>query len=608
VSGVRRRDLLRGGAAAVGAALGTGVARGAPGAPAPVPGAAAPDPDLRIPADVRTDGPFLHGVASFDPTPDGVVLWTRVAGAAGLVEVRWVVARDPDLDQVVATGTTTTGPERDHTVAVDVDRLVPASTYFYRFEVDRGTSPTGRTRTAPAPGAPTPGGRLRIGVVSCASYDEGWFTAYRHLADHDLDLVVHLGDYIYEHARGSAPAGRQADPPHPCRTLADYRRRHAQARADADLQRLHQLHPVAPTWDDHDVAGNAWRDGAGDHDPDEDGPWAVRREAAIRAWYEWLPVRHDDAGRVRRVLRLGDLADLVLVDTRLEGRDEQVGRGDGAAAVLADPGRRLLGADQLAWLADELTASRARWRLLANQVMLAPAHLEVPAVLGGILGRFALVADGRAINPDQWDGYPAERERLLAVLRDRGIGDVVVLTGDLHSSWAAEVPDPADRARRLAVEVVVPAVSSPTFADTLGAVGPLSELGRRVAIGDNPHLRWVDLDHRGYVVLDVADGHVRADWWHLDDVSSPGGDQAHGASWQVRAGTPALEAVDGPMGPRPASPTAPAPAAPPLPSDAGGDGWPWGLTGTIAAGTLGAVAWVRRRVRRRPASQDEVEV
>ena len=542
------------------------------------------------------DGVFRHGVASGDPLSDRVLLWTRVSGAEADVEVTWLVGRDHELADVVGRGTATAAAARDHTVQVDATGLAPDTTWYYAFEAGGERSPVGRTRTAPAPGALPAAGRLRIGVVSCAAYAEGWFTAYGLLAERDLDLVVHLGDYIYEHDEAPVAPERRHDPPDVARTLEDYRRRHAQHRTDTDLQRLHQLHPLAAVWDDHDVADNAWSDGAGAHDPEVDGPWGERRAAAVQAWLEWLPVRRPaGAESVHRTLALGALADLVLIDTRLEGRDRQVdGDAPDVAAAVADPDRHLVSPAQMDWLTGQLTGSSARWRLLANQVMLAPARLEVPDLMAPVAGRIALVADGEVLNPDQWDGYAADRDRLLAVLAGEGVGNVVVLTGDLHSSWAAEVPDPAGGDRPLAAEFVVPSVSSTSFADVVGTTGPLAELTRQAVALPNPHLRWVDLERHGYVVLDVAPDAVQADWWHLDTVMTPGSPERLAASWRVADGradlTPAQEAMAG------RGTVAAAPAGAPPPGRADPDrAWSWGLLGTAVAAAAGTLVWLRRR-------------
>ena len=307
---------------------------------------------------------FVHGVASGDPLTDRVMLWTRVT-PPGPVPVEWVMARDPGLADVVATGTTDATPEHDGTVHVDVTGLEPGTSYHYGFRAAGVSSPVGRTRTLPA--HPD---RLRLAMVSCAKFNAGFFNAYARIAGRDdLDFLLHLGDYIYEASNTppksqtpGADIGRAFDPLHECVTLDDYRTRYAQYRADPDVQLLHAAHPVVATLDDHEFADGAWRDGAAEHRP-EYGPWADRKANAFRAREEWLPVRRPapaDPERVWREVAIGDLVDLFLIDTRTR-RDEPV-----PDPAMSDPDRTALGPEQRGWLFDRLGGSTARWRLLAN--------------------------------------------------------------------------------------------------------------------------------------------------------------------------------------------------------------------------------------------------
>ncbi|HWC12686.1 MAG TPA: alkaline phosphatase D family protein [Acidimicrobiales bacterium] len=463
--------------------------------------------------------PFAHGVASGDPVADGVVLWTRLSpSGAGPLDLRWQVATTPDLGQVVAEGHTEAVAERDFTVKVDVGGLDPGTTYYYRFESAGRLSPVGRTRTAPT-GVTE---RIRLGVVSCACWSHGFFNAYRHLAERDVDLVLHLGDYIYEDGDAWEEVDRVHQPPHRLRTLADYRSRHAQYKTDLDLQELHRRHPMVALWDDHDVAGNAWRDGAADHDPDADGDWGRRRAAAIRAYLEWLPVRTPDESRpdrIHRSFRLGDLVDLTVLDTRLAGRDRPAAEGERPVAAIGRE-RSLLGAEQWAWLRAELRSSSARWHVLANQVMVAPLRvLDIPGPLRRLVP--GLVAGGVGVNSGQWDGYPEERARLFALLEERGLQNVVVLTGDLHSSWAGELTlDPKGRTEAVGVEFVTPSVTSRSFAEEVAPPVPGGRAAlRRLVASQNPHFRFFDLEGHGYVLMDVTPERLRAEFWHVRTVA-----------------------------------------------------------------------------------------
>lgn len=541
---------------------------------------------------------FDHGVASGDPTATSVVLWTRVTTTAADVALRWTIARDSAMEEVVRSGEAVAHVDADHTVHVDVDGLDPASTYSFAFELSDGTrSPVGRTRTARAA---ADDGEIRLGVVSCSSFAAGAFTAYGHLAGADVDLVVHLGDYLYETGRGP----RRHEPPDAPVSLDDYRRRHAQQRSDHDLQRLHAAVPMAPVWDDHDVAGNAWRSGAAGHDPDRHGPWEQRRAAAIRAWLEWLPVRRPDPERPERIWRqlpLGGVADLMLLDTRHDGRDEQVSTGDDeGAAALASPDRRLISEEQRAWLAEALTTSTATWRILGNQVVLTPLAFDIPAALARSTSALGLTIEGKVVNPDAWDGYPAERTRVLEAVR--AAGPTIVLTGDVHSSWAFEVVD--DDGVPVTVEWVTPSVTSQPFSEIVGLPSPsLAPIAVDTIRGQLPQVRWAELTRHGFLVVALRSDEAQCDWWHVDlDV----GGAAVAASWAVTPAESRLRETT-PLGPRDA--TAPAPTVPPSTTStmvgerdpAGGGGAPKGAlaaAGAVAAAAAAALVAIRRRGHR----------
>jgi alkaline phosphatase D len=501
---------------------------------------------------------FAHGVASGDPRPDGVLLWTRVTPTAGSrpgsgegpdAEVRWTVFRDAALADPVATGTVTTGPDRDHTVKADVRGLEPETTYWYRFGLDGAWSRIGRTRTAPAP-ASSPD-RLRFGLVSCSNWQAGFFAAYRHLAERgDLDLVVHVGDYLYEYPAGDFTAGGTTVRPHtPANemiTLADYRRRHAQYKTDRDLQALHARLPWAITWDDHESANDAWARGARNHTPSTEGPWRRRIAAARQAYHEWMPIRSTSGGRIYRRLRFGTLADLSLLDLR-SYRSRQVSPLDGRG--LTDPGRTITGARQLDWVVDGLSESDARWRLIGNSVMISPVGLDfVPNdVAGAIAHMFGVPEDGFILNADAWDGYTADRRHLLTHLGDERIRNTVFLTGDIHSSWACDVPEDAATypfSPSLATEIVTTSVTSDNVDDFLRvpprSVSPLAEGVIRAV---NRHVGYTELDSHGYVVVDVTAERTQADWYHLADRTARGSGARRAASLATVSGTQRLRRV-----------------------------------------------------------------
>ena len=486
---------------------------------------------------------FGHGVASGDPRPDGVVLWTRLDTAG---PVAWEVAADPAFAQVTAAGTTHATADQDGTVHVDVGGLQPATTYHYRF-TDPATgrrSPAARTRTLPGPGAT----HVRFAMVSCAKYNAGFFNAYARIAARDdLDFVLHLGDYIYEAAQVPPPSqtpaadiGREVDPLHECTSLDDYRRRYAHYRLDPDVAALHLAHPVIATVDDHEFADGTWRDGSVEHRPDRDGPFAARRALAWQARWEWLPARPPDPAdpeRIYRTVPIGRLADLLLIDIRTH-RDQPAT----TPAGLDDPARTMLGAAQRAWLLAELAASQARWRLLANPSPLGHTWSDrLPAHTRAALAIVKLIApDGDGPDPDQWDGYPFERDTLIAALPP----DTVVLSGDVHVSLAMDLsPDPFDPAvAPTGVEFTTASLTSQNVDDKMGWAPRTESLAiERAYVDALPHVRWCELDSNGYVVIDVTHDEVTAEWWHVDTVLHPSANETCAARWTVRHGTNRLD-------------------------------------------------------------------
>lgn len=498
----------------------------------------------------RFSDPFRHGVASGDPLPDGVVLWTRVtADEEGSVELEWRVAADPDLADAVAEGTTVTDASTDYTVHAEVRGLAPATTYFYGFEALGRRSPVGRTRTAPL----GPCERLRFALVSCAKYTAGYFNVYARIAERDdLDFVLHVGDYIYEYGNDdpkSAPGpriGRAVEPPHEARTLADYRARYAHYRRDPDLQLVHETHPVVATLDDHELADDAWRGGAGGHDAAREGDWAARRDAALRAWREWMPVRlppPPNETRVYRTLAFGDLADVIMLDGRTK-RDPQT-----TGPEMDAPGRSVLGQEEHEWLLAELSRSRATWRLIGNDVMIGQVYTGfMPEELGNPLSEVGVLTKReRGPEPDQWDGYTAERADLIDFLHAEAVENVVFLSGDVHTAWAVELkrrPEDADEAPA-AVELVTASITTENLDDDLGGEPRTRSLDiERTVIEENPHVHWVNLDAHGYVLVDVDHERVRAEWWFVAETARRSAAEHRDAVFEVRSGEPRLRRVE----------------------------------------------------------------
>ncbi|MFH9737846.1 alkaline phosphatase D family protein [Streptomyces roseolus] len=504
---------------------------------------------------------FLHGVASGDPLPDGVLLWTRVtpspeavpgSGLGADVRVDWEVAEDRAFARVVASGAATASAATDHTVKADVRGLRPATAYFFRFTAGGAVSAAGRTRTAPAADSAAPG--VRFGVVSCANYEAGHFSAYRHLASRgDLDAVLHLGDYLYEYASGVYPEAKDTvrthEPRHEIVSLADYRTRHGRYKTDPDLQALHAAHPVVAIWDDHEFANDAWTGGAENHTPGTEGDWAARVAAAKRAYFEWMPVRTSTEGTVFRRLRFGRLADLHLLDLR-SFRSAQAKTGSGS---VDDPERTLTGRAQLDWLKSGLAGSDAAWQLVGTSVMISPvAFGSLPAYLLEPLAELmGLPTEGIAVNVDQWDGYTDDRRELLGHLSARGIRNTVFLTGDIHMAWANDVPARAATyplSASVATEFVVTSVTSDNLDDLLDvAPGTLSVVAAGAVKAANRHVKWVDMDHHGYGVLDVTADRSQMDYYTVSDKRDPAATASWARSYRTLSGTQRVERVYQPV-------------------------------------------------------------
>jgi alkaline phosphatase D len=488
---------------------------------------------------------FRHGVASGDPLAEGVILWTRVSAPSNATpEVIWEVASDTAFKSIVVRGRTVTGQHRDFTVKIDVSGLNPATTYYYRFQTLGERSASGRTRTLP----PSAASHVRLAIASCSNFPFGYFNAYARIAERvDLDAVLHLGDYIYEYENGrygdGKAFGRVSDPDREIVSLYDYRTRHAQYKTDPDLQEAHRQHPWIVVWDDHEVANNTWRDGAENHQPDRgDGGWTARRDAAVQAFFEWMPIREDRATRQPRIYRtfgFGGLVDLIMLDTRVIDRDEQAGRREDVS-VADDPNRSVLGRAQEQWLFGELSASKragVKWQLLGQQIPFAPLSL----------------AGAPMSSTDTWDGYRPSRHRVLDAIKGQQLSNVVVLTGDVHSSWGYDIaPNPWDGydsssgRGTLAVEVVTPSITSPS------AFGPPAEAAQRVEklLKERPHLRYVDGNLRGYVVFDVTRERVQADWYYVPTVTEHTRVEQFGKGLVSVGGSPHLTDVGSPARPK----------------------------------------------------------
>lgn len=476
--------------------------------------------------------PFSLGIASGDPLPDGVVLWTRLApkpleAGGGMppepIEVSWQIADDEAMSRIVQAGTAVANPSWAHSVHVEVSGLRPERWYWYRFKVGTELSPTGRTRTAP-PADALPA-RLRFAFASCQHYETGLFTAYDHLAREDLDLVVHLGDYIYEGAANDQRVRRHNSPE--IFQLDDYRARYALYKSDPSLQRAHAIAPWIVTWDDHEVANNYAGDIPGT--PSTKPAFLLRRAAAYQAYFEHMPLRrsaqpHGPDMLLYRSLNYGRLAQFHVLDTRQYRTDQP--QGDGVKPphpVLMDPQGTALGDRQRDWLFTGLTRSPATWNVLAQQIMFA----RVDRTRGPAIG----------YSMDQWPGYEFERRRLLRHFADKKIKNPVVLTGDIHSNWANELIADFDQldSQSVGTEFVGTSISS-------GGDGTETPKTNSELLAENPFVKFHNTE-RGYVRCELTPQHWRTDYRTVPFVTKPGAPVNTRASFVVESGRPILKRV-----------------------------------------------------------------
>lgn len=493
------------------------------------PGAALPQPAFSA-------DPFSLGIASGAPLPDGVVLWTRLApdplNGGGMpplpVAVRWEIAHDEQFRRIAQAGTATADPLFAHSVHVEAQGLEPERWYWYRFMAGNAVSSTGRTRTAPAVAAAVD--RFRFAFASCQQYEQGYYAAHRHMAAEDIDLVVFLGDYIYESSWGRKHV-RKHESGEP-RTLEQYRNRYARYKSDADLQRCHASFPWLVTWDDHEVSNDYANDRAQTLDPD----FLARRASAYRACYEHMPLRRSalpEGPHMRLYGRhgFGSLVQFHVLDGR-QYRDHQPcakpGRGGGnvvddtGCAARRDPQRTLLGMEQEAWLHAGLAASRARWNIIAQQTLMAQMGHRRPG-------------PGQQFWTDGWDGYPAARARLLDAIAKRRPGNPLVIGGDMHFNCVADLKADFDdpRSRVVATEFVATSITSQ---------GP-DQARLDAQRADNPHVRFANSERRGYVVMEVGERRCLARLRAIESEKDADTPASTLASFAVENGRPGAEAA-----------------------------------------------------------------
>ena len=452
--------------------------------------------------------PFYHGVASGDPRDESVVIWTRFTPERKLpeVEIYWEVASDPTFQFLVESGRFATGPARDYTVKVVVENLQPGEEYYYRFKKGTKTSETGKTRTTPLSSE-----ILKFGVVSCSNYEWGYFNAYRALAnEEDPNAIVHLGDYIYEYgtgAYGKTTPGTIPIPKKEIVSLEEYRTRYSQYRLDPDLRAAHANHPFITIWDDHEITNNAYKEGAQNHQPDDEGNYEERKSAAVQTYYEWLPIREDT--KPYRSFSYGGLADLIMLDERLAGRAKQLDSiGD---PMLYDSSQTMLGETQLEWFLDQLGESDAQWKVIGNQVIFSYLDWGTETF---------------SINLDSWDGYPVERNKIAEFIKTNDLENIVFITGDTHSSWAFEAThkpvenyDQATGEGAYAVEFGTTSINSANSNERFPDDTIRYHESQIVNSPINPHLKYANLRDHGYLILELTEGKATATWKYVETLS-----------------------------------------------------------------------------------------
>lgn len=471
--------------------------------------------------------PFYHGVASGDPTQSAVIIWTKLTLNSTYkkdVSVSYKVSETPDFKTVVKSAKVTTGLARDYTVKVDVTGLKENTVYYYCFYFKGKQSIIGQTKTL----ASNPS-EMNIAFAACSNYEWGYFTNYRFIAENPkIDLVVHLGDYIYEYAPGGygdTTIGRKHVPAKEITTIDDYRTRYSQYRLDPDLQMAHQLKPFVTTWDDHEIANNAYVDGAQNHQ-DNEGDWCQRKNAGKQAYYEWMPVRETPENELYRAFQVGNLLNLVILDTRIAGRSAQV--DSITDPHFADEDRTILGTEQYQWLTNQLK-SGSKWQIIGNQVPFGPMYTGAEN-------------NQKQVYLDGWDGYPAERKRLINWFKQQQLKDIVWVTGDYHASFAMEndLTGTKDSSDNVSVEFIVTSITSANSDEWTDNQAEL-DAEQAAYLHNNPHLSYLNgIDH-GFLVLHITQEKAVAQFYYASDIRAKTGMLRLEKTFEVHSGSPVLK-------------------------------------------------------------------
>lgn len=468
--------------------------------------------------------PFYHGVASGDPLPDRVIIWTRVTpeDSVSSINVKWEIAEDEKFSSIYQSDSVNTSALRDYTVKVDVDALKPDHIYYYRFAALGKTSIVGRTKTAPVDAKDS----LKFAVVSCANWEWGYFNPYDKIADREvLDAVLHLGDYIYEYGvgkYGDTLIGRINIPAYEIVSLKDYRTRYSLYRLDKGLRRVHQQHPFIAIWDDHEIANNSTATGAQNHQPEE-GDYEKRKAVAKQTYYEWMPIR--ESGELYRSYSFGPLADVIMLDERLAGRDPEI--TDINNSDLKKENRSMLGAKQLGWFEQNLKSSKAVWKVIGNQVIFSDVYLEN---LNPKMPR----------NLDSWDGFPVEKKKIVDFIFQNKIQDIIITSGDTHSSLAIEAAvDVKKKYQPFAVEFGTTSVSSAN-SDEYSPVDTVKKTEQKI-VKYNPHVKYLNQRDHGYLLLTLYPTKSKAEWYYVETLRKPETKEYLGKKFEVEKGSSRLK-------------------------------------------------------------------
>lgn len=459
---------------------------------------------------------FVHGVASGDPSQHSAVIWTRITqDAAEPAAVIWEVSETKAFDVVAARGTVTTSSQRDYTVKAEVQGLRPGTRYYYRFRYAERYSPTGCFKTLPD----SLDHAFNAAVVSCNNYEDGYFSSFGHIAAHEeVDCVIHLGDYIYEYGTLGyankdfvAASGRVNEPKHELLTLEDYRKRYALYRRDVHLQELHRNKPFFCIWDDHELANNAYVDGAKNHQPDE-GDWNTRKQAALQAYFEWMPVRAATVAEMIRKVDIGKDCRFYFLEERLDGRDRQYPAQD---AEVQSEHRRLISEQQQQWLTENLEEASVKWHIIANQVMFTGYDLPSASASQEV---------------DWWTGYPKQRQQLVSVFKKMQHAPVI-LTGDHHQAHVLELRDP-ETGKPVALEFLTPSITSRN--DDRMQPARREEKAKQLQLY-NPHLVYSNTYRHGYYILKITKENLKFDYRYNTDILVPEGTEMQGPVFEVNS-------------------------------------------------------------------------